>query len=183
MKALFWMKMKMCATVLCAVTVVTGGAVVTVKNATAAPKSGPVYYVDINNKAANDSNSGRQKTRPWKTLQKAFTTLKAGDTCYVMPGTYYFNINVTPAHAGTKGNPIRLIAKSTAAKLIASNDPKFRDDENQVFIKPQTGAEKVRIKLSKDYWKIEGFYFWRFRLLRGSQDRVVGHHNGKRSPS
>lgn len=49
-----------------------------------------IYYVDINNSNASDSNSGTSEAAPWKTLQKAATSSSviAGDTVLVKNGTY-----------------------------------------------------------------------------------------------
>jgi len=49
--------------------------------------AGDIYYVDTNSAAASDSNDGSE-ARPWKTIQKAAATLKAGETVYVKAGTY-----------------------------------------------------------------------------------------------
>lgn len=54
------------------------------------------YYVK---KTGSDSNSGLSVSEAWKTIQKAANTLVAGDTVFIMSGTYYEI--VTPENSGT----------------------------------------------------------------------------------
>jgi hypothetical protein len=60
------------------------------------------YYVST---SGSDSNPGTQ-SQPWKTIQKAANTANAGDTIFVMAGTY--NEAVIIQRAGTSSNPITL---------------------------------------------------------------------------
>lgn len=57
-----------------------------------------VYYVDGSSNAASDTNSGTESS-PWKTLQKAASTLKAGDKVIVKAAIY--RGDVVPANSGT----------------------------------------------------------------------------------
>ena len=61
------------------------------------------YYVKP---TGNDSNTGlgTSDALAWKTIGKANTTLTAGDTVYIMAGTYYEQIK--PSNSGTSGNYI-----------------------------------------------------------------------------
>ena len=45
------------------------------------------YYVSPSASNASDANSGTEAL-PWKTLNKANATLRAGDTVYLKAGTY-----------------------------------------------------------------------------------------------
>ena len=65
-----------------------------------ASAGGSTYYVATN---GNDSNPGTI-SQPWRTIQKAASTLVAGDTAYVRAGTY--NERVTPQRSGSAENPI-----------------------------------------------------------------------------
>jgi len=56
------------------------------------------YYVATN---GNDGNNGNEQT-PWKTIQKAANTAKAGDHVYIKRGTYYNNVRI--ANSGTANN-------------------------------------------------------------------------------
>jgi hypothetical protein len=56
------------------------------------------YYVA---KSGSDSNPGTE-AQPWLTIQKAASTLVAGDTVYVRQGTY--KERVVPAHSGDPDN-------------------------------------------------------------------------------
>ncbi|MCP3681307.1 MAG: DUF1565 domain-containing protein, partial [bacterium] len=62
--------------------------------------TGNVYYVATN---GNDSNPGTL-SRPWRTIGKANSTLRAGDTVYIRRGTYRETIR--PSRSGNSGNEI-----------------------------------------------------------------------------
>ncbi|NJD52642.1 MAG: DUF1565 domain-containing protein [Candidatus Methanoperedens sp.] len=62
--------------------------------------NGPKYYVATN---GNDGNSGSSSS-PWRTIQHAADMASAGDTVYVMGGTY--NEKVTITKSGSPGNYI-----------------------------------------------------------------------------
>src|SRR5688500_17671991 len=51
--------------------------------------SEPAYFVDATR--GSDSNDGAEAS-PWKTVTRAFDSLKAGDTVYLRGGTYYENL-------------------------------------------------------------------------------------------
>ena len=61
----------------------------------ATSSSGSIYYVSP---SGSDSNPGTQLS-PWKTIQHAADSVQAGDTVYVMAGTY--NESVTIAVSGS----------------------------------------------------------------------------------
>jgi hypothetical protein len=66
--------------------------------------AGNVYYVAKN---GSNSNPGTE-AQPWLTIQKAASTLTAGDTVYVKAGTY--REQVKPGNSGTAGNVITFTA-------------------------------------------------------------------------
>ena len=61
------------------------------------------YYVST---YGSDSNPGTL-SQPWKTVKKATSTLRAGDTAYFRGGTYQ-EYNITFSNSGSTGNPITL---------------------------------------------------------------------------
>ncbi|MBN1600759.1 MAG: right-handed parallel beta-helix repeat-containing protein [Chitinispirillaceae bacterium] len=63
--------------------------------------AGSIYYVS---KTGADTNLGTQ-TNPWLTIQKAANTLKAGDTVFIMNGTYseYVYIGTSGSYTGSSG--------------------------------------------------------------------------------
>ena len=63
--------------------------------------AGTFYYVAASN--GNDNNPGTQDL-PWKTIQKAANGMIAGDTVFVMGGTYNERVSITKS--GNSGNPI-----------------------------------------------------------------------------
>ena len=79
-----------------------------------------IYYVDGANSSASDSNPGTE-AEPWKTIQKAASTLVAGETVFIKSGTY--NESVSVANSGT---PIHYITFSA-----------YPGDEHEVMINQQ----------------------------------------------
>jgi hypothetical protein len=88
-----------------AVSVSTALSVVQQATADAVIGNGTVYYVSPN---GSDSNNGTSLTSPFKTVNKAVASVKAGDTIYVRGGTYQLTSAVNPKVSGTSGNPITL---------------------------------------------------------------------------
>jgi hypothetical protein len=66
-----------------------------------------IYYVST---AGSNSNPGTQ-SQPWRTIQKAASTIVAGDTVIVQAGTY--NEIVKTKANGTRDNPLTFKAKGT----------------------------------------------------------------------
>jgi hypothetical protein len=66
----------------------------------AAAVTGATYYVATN---GNDSNPGTID-RPWRTIEKANQSLRAGDTVLVRGGAY--NETIAPSYSGASGRPI-----------------------------------------------------------------------------
>ena len=58
------------------------------------------YYVSVD---GNDNNIGSLQM-PFKTISKAASVARAGDTCYIMEGVY--REILSPSYSGTKKNPI-----------------------------------------------------------------------------
>jgi hypothetical protein len=75
--------------------------------------TGTVYYVAVNEPGASDDNNGLYPTYqdgqdgPWLTIQRAASTMTAGDVTYVRAGTYYES-GISFAHSGAPGAPITL---------------------------------------------------------------------------
>jgi len=61
-----------------------------------------IYYVNATD--GDDAKDGLSEANAWKTIGKANSTLVAGDTVYIMNGTY--NETIAPTNSGTEGNPI-----------------------------------------------------------------------------
>ncbi|MBZ4646262.1 MAG: hypothetical protein JG777_1751 [Clostridia bacterium] len=72
------------------------------------------YYVAT---WGNDSNAGLFPNSPWKSLSYASTELKAGDTLYVINGTW-FNEKIVFKSYGTITNPIVVTAYNGTPTLI-----------------------------------------------------------------
>lgn len=71
------------------------------------PSTGPTKVID--GVAGDDANPGSDAT-PWRTLQKAFTSLAPGETALVRTGTYTGRIDVDASASGTAAAPKTLAA-------------------------------------------------------------------------
>jgi hypothetical protein len=77
---------------------------------------GSIYYVDNSVPHASDSNVGSESS-PWRTIQKAANTAKAGDTCLVKAGIY--NERVTCASPGSSLG--RVVLKAAVPRTVTTN--------------------------------------------------------------
>jgi Right handed beta helix region/Pel9A-like, right handed beta helix region len=77
-------------------------------------EAGSTYYIAP---TGNDSGPGTL-TEPWRTIQHAADTLVAGQTGYILPGTY--NEDVTLSRSGSAENPITLRALNASAVPCSS---------------------------------------------------------------
>jgi hypothetical protein len=75
------------------------------------------YYVS---KLGSDSYSGTSTNTPFLTISKAASLMNAGDTCYILSGTY--RETVTPAHSGTLSAPITFAAYPGATPIVSGAD-------------------------------------------------------------
>jgi hypothetical protein len=81
--------------------------------------SAATYYMSP---SGSDSNSGTISS-PWKTLQKANSVLRAGDTLYVRGGTYSGsgNVSVSWTASGASGSPVTIRNYSTEKPVFDGN--------------------------------------------------------------
>lgn len=77
-----------------------------------------VYYVST--KGSDITGTGTL-SNPWKTIQKAADTMKAGDTCIIRGGTY--QETVTLRTSGTSANPINFKAYTGENVTVSGADP------------------------------------------------------------
>lgn len=106
------------------------------------------YYVAT---YGDDSGPGTSTNSPWKSLSYATrwrgATLQAGDTLYVLEGTYYGNTNCIDLGTGI-GNTGTAVSPITIINYPGMNRPVFTDITNA----PNYGA----IIKSKSYYVISG---------------------------
>lgn len=81
-------------------------------------KAAAVYYVS---ETGNDVTGNGTLSKPWKTIQKAADTMKAGDTCIIRGGTY--RETVTLNTSGTSANPISFQAYTGETVTVSGADP------------------------------------------------------------
>jgi len=103
-----------------------------------------VYYVDGTN--GDDSDPGTLN-EPWQTINKANSTLQAGDTVYIREGTYAAD-QIMPSNSGTQEN--RITYRNYGEELVELNG---------------MGAGCAVYLGDRDYITIDGFYIHNW--LRG----------------
>lgn len=79
------------------------------------------YYVAGNGSDSRTAAQAQNIATPWKTIQKAATTMVAGDTCWIRAGTY--RETVTVASSGTAVAPIRFSAYQNEVVTISGTEP------------------------------------------------------------
>jgi len=83
--------------------------------------SAATYY--LNPLSGFDTNAGTSTGAPWKTLNKANGVLVAGDTVYLMTGTYSGTTQrISPVNSGTASNRITYAAQSGATVTFSNTD-------------------------------------------------------------
>jgi hypothetical protein len=97
------------------------------------------YYVD--GTKGNDSNKGTLRS-PWKTIHKANTMLKAGDTAIIRAGVYK-DAQIAPKNSGRKNVYITYKAHP-------------EDEEHSVVIVSRSNGYKL---INNSYIVIDGLYF------------------------
>ncbi|NLE59037.1 MAG: DUF1565 domain-containing protein [Planctomycetes bacterium] len=104
-----------------------GTATATATVTVSAPPSDSLFYVSP---GGDDTNPGTE-TQPWRTIQKAADSLVAGQTVYIMAGTYAER--VMPQNSGTADNFITFAAQPGAAVTIDGSSVTLPDDLAGLF--------------------------------------------------
>lgn len=92
------------------------------------------YYV---RKTGDDSNTGLSAALAWLTIDKAASTMQAGDTVYIGAGTYYEMVTID--YSGSSGSPI---------KYIADIGGRYTGDAGLVFI---SAIDRYPFSVMRDY--------------------------------
>jgi hypothetical protein len=127
------------------------------------PSTGATYHVAP---TGNDADAG-SSAAPWRTLQKAATSVVAGDTVVVHAGSY---TPVTLARSGTATNPIRFVNAPGARPVV-------------------TGSSGTLVSISGSYVRLTGFELvgatWGVRVLTPSKGAVIERNvvRGQTSPT
>lgn len=92
------------------------------------PVKGTMYFVNIADPRASDDNDGCSSTSdsrtgrgPWKTIQKAASSMSAGDATVVLPGMYKES-DVRFDQSGTADAPIQLHAGGYPGEVVLDGD-------------------------------------------------------------
>lgn len=107
--------------------------------------------MDTNNSQAKDSNAGTSLSAPWKTIQKAASTIVAGDTVNIRGGTY--SENVTMQNSGNAAN--RIV---------------YQNYNNENVIIPQD------FTISKNYIVVMGLEIVGSMNINGSYCQILGNY-------
>lgn len=78
------------------------------------------YYVSPSGNDANTTTQAQSISTPWKTIQKAASSMVAGDTCLIRAGTY--RETVTVPVSGTAAAPITFKAYNTEVATISGTN-------------------------------------------------------------
>jgi hypothetical protein len=115
--------------------------------------TGPTFYVAT---SGDDGNPGTI-TKPWKTWQKGFSSLVAGDTLYIRGGTYtdylgeykgtYYGVRVGGGHDGTPAKHITVSAYPGETPVLDCSGASLKD-----FDGPHDGL----LLDSVHYWDLVG---------------------------
>ncbi|WP_075602099.1 T9SS type A sorting domain-containing protein [Saccharicrinis aurantiacus] len=103
------------------------------------------YYVAT---WGNDSNNGSEG-KPWKTIQKAANTAKAGDQIYIKKGSYYNNVVIK--NSGTSSNWIIFKAYPGHEKQVVLNNAYFI-----ISKKSYIAISGIKVQNGKHGFYIEG---------------------------
>ncbi len=77
------------------------------------PPTGSAFYVSP---SGNDSSVG-SSTAPWLTIQHAANSVSAGDTVYVLAGTYHESVTIAVSGSSAAG-PVSFISSPTGAAIV-----------------------------------------------------------------
>jgi hypothetical protein len=100
------------------------------------PSHGATYYISV---GGSDANPGTAR-RPWRTIQKALSTLRPGDTAFVHAGTYRAGLIIR--QHGRPSAPITLAAYP---------------HETVVLSAPQTARNNYPVQITGSYIRLHGF--------------------------
>jgi hypothetical protein len=117
------------------------------------PSTGQTFYVAT---TGSDSNSGTL-AQPWRTIQKAFNTLTAGQRALVRAGTYTENLSFT--RAGTAAAPITVEAYPGEKPVVDS-----------------AGGHPLVIGSTGAYFRFRGFRIQDSPGTSGGNVDIYGHH-------
>jgi chitodextrinase len=125
------------------------------------PPNGPAYYVSP---AGSDVNPGTLD-RPWKTLQKAMATLRAGDTAYLRAGTYE---EMTQRSCDSSYNTLTWSVSGTSLAPITISG--YPGEEHQVIV-------STKLRLTGNFLRLTGLLVDRNHALSSFDLACTGEPN------
>ena len=139
-----------------------------------APKSSATLYVSPK---GSDSNDGRSKSRPLKTLYRASKVVRPGDTIYLRGGVYrgkyqsYFNYDRSPFEIdGRKDAPITIMSYPGEQAIIDGSDRHYTDYKSV--------SSPSLFAIYADHYVVQNLTF---RNSAGRGLVITGNHNTVRN--
>ena len=124
------------------------------------------YYVST---SGNDANEGTLAA-PWRTVQKATTSIGAGDTCYIRGGSYVERVTISNRH-GTAVLPMTFTSYPGETASI-----------EQTLVSPPNGTSALLTISNSDFIIIRGIEFQNHKTSSTAKDLfgiyIVGGCNG-----
>ncbi len=130
--------------------------------------AGNVYYVDGNN--GSDHNTGLSTTSAWKSLDKANSSVQAGDTVYIREAVY--NDRIYPQNSGTEGAMITYKAYENEEPVIDRSELLTGWNLHSGSIYWTNYSNEWAIGIWEDTYEQSGYYcdYW----IRDSLQEVDG---------
>jgi Right handed beta helix region len=124
------------------------------------------YYVST---SGNDANAGTFSA-PWRTLQKAATSIGAGDTCYIRGGSYIERVTISNRHG------------SAALPMTFASYPGETASIEQTLVSPPNGLSALLTISNSDFIIIRNIEFQNHKTSTATKDLfgiyIVGACNG-----
>ena len=121
----------------------------------------------------NDANDGVSIGTAWRTIGKANSALVAGDTVYIMEGTY--NEKIEPANAGSAGNEIAYIGYP--GDRVSIRRTSVPSDDAQVYLgRPYIRLENLDILPSNyDTYRVQQWVTARYIVIVDGANCTLNH--------
>lgn len=113
-----------------------------------------IFYV--NNSTGNDTNAGTA-ANPWLTIQKAASTLTAGQACIIQGAGGRFYESVTLRNSGTSGNRI-IFAGDPENPAIIDGSEEFTAVSSGAWSSQTSNRWRANYGLTRDYTRLTAYH-------------------------
>jgi len=122
------------------------------------PGNGQTFYVA----PTGDDTAAGTSSAPFKTLQHAADTARAGDTVRIRPGTYTAGMNIIQRDAGSQNNPIAFIAEDGVLLTHAATTG------------PNADLAAINIEATSGWITLQGFHIKSDGSMQRAGIRITG---------